>query len=64
MTDVNSLAEEYINLSWHGIRARNNLINVTVLKSFDKTLPKINIVASDLGRVLLNIFNNAFFFFF
>lgn len=61
MTDINALAEEYINLAWHGIRARKSSLNIDMLKSFDKSSPQLNIVASDLGRVLLNLYNNAFY---
>ena len=60
-TDINALAEEYFQLSYHGLRARDNSFNTAMESHFDENTGKINIVPQDLGRVLLNIFNNAFY---
>jgi signal transduction histidine kinase len=59
--DINALADEYLRLSYHGLRAKDKSFNVEMLCRFDKTLPKININSQDIGRVLLNLFNNAFY---
>lgn len=58
-TDLNTLLDEYINLAYHGIRAKDSNFNVTFEKDYDQTIGMINIVAQDLGRVFLNIVNNA-----
>jgi len=55
------LADEYLRLSYHGMRAKENSFNVTMNTSFDKSIGKTNIVPQDIGRVLLNLFNNAFY---
>ena len=60
-TDINSLTEEYLQLSYHGIRAKDKSFNVTLKTDLDKRNGKIEIVPQDIGRVLLNIFNNAFY---
>ncbi|MFI5217856.1 MAG: tetratricopeptide repeat protein [Bacteroidia bacterium] len=60
-TDINALAEEFINLAYHGMRATNIDFNCTIEKNLDKVLPKINVVPQDISRVMLNIFNNAFY---
>jgi len=59
--DINNLAEEYLRLSYHGLRAQDITFNVTIETNFDNTIEKINVIPQDIGRVLLNIFNNAFF---
>lgn len=59
-TDINILADEFLRLSYHGLRAKDKLFNAQLITSFDEDLPKINLVAQDIGRVLLNLFNNAF----
>jgi two-component system, NtrC family, sensor kinase len=61
MTDINALADEYFRLSYHGLRAKDKDFNATMETDFDKNLPKINIIPQDMGRVLLNLFNNAFY---
>jgi two-component system, NtrC family, sensor kinase len=60
-TDINALADEYFHLSFHGFRAREKSFNVTLETDFDNKIGKINIVAQDIGRVLLNLYNNAFY---
>ena len=59
--DINALADEYLRLSFHGFRAREKTFNVTIKTDFDQTIGKINMVAQDIGRVLLNLYNNAFY---
>jgi signal transduction histidine kinase len=61
MTDINSLCEESFNLAYHGVRASHQDFNCSLEKKFDKKLPKVNIVPQDISRVLLNLFNNAFY---
>ncbi len=59
LTDVNELLEQYVNLAYHGMRAQNKEFNITIEKSYDESLGKINIVPQDISRVFLNIINNA-----
>jgi signal transduction histidine kinase/ligand-binding sensor domain-containing protein len=59
-TDLNALAEEYLKLSYHGLRAKDKSFNVDFKTDFDPDLPKVNVVPQDIGRVLLNLINNAF----
>jgi signal transduction histidine kinase len=59
-TDINSLADEYLRLSYHGLRAKDNSFNAFMKTDFDPLAGKINIVPQDMGRVLLNLYNNAF----
>jgi signal transduction histidine kinase len=60
-TDINALADEYLRLSYHGVRAKNNSYNVTTKTDFDSKIGKINVVPQDIGRALLNLYNNAFY---
>ncbi|MDB5022895.1 MAG: hypothetical protein JWP78_650 [Mucilaginibacter sp.] len=60
-TNINTLADEFLNLSYHGLRAKDKSFNTDMTTSFDKKLPKIDVVQQDIGRVLLNLFNNAFY---
>jgi two-component system NtrC family sensor kinase len=60
-TDLNSLIDEYLKLSYHGLRARDKSFNARFSTDLDKSIESINIVAPDIGRVLLNLFNNAFY---
>ena len=60
-TDINALADEYLRLAYHGLRAKNSSFNATMKTDFDPSIGKINIVPQDIGRVLLNMFNNAFY---
>jgi signal transduction histidine kinase len=59
-TDINALADEYLRLSYHGMRAKDKSFNADFVSHFDPNLPKVNVVPQDIGRVLLNIINNAF----
>jgi len=61
LTDINALADEYLRLSYHGLRAKDNSFNADFKTEFDESLPKINIIPQDIGRVLLNLINNAFY---
>jgi signal transduction histidine kinase len=61
LTDINKLADEYLRLSYHGMRARDKTFNAEFKTDFDETIGKINVVPQDIGRVLLNLFNNAFY---
>jgi signal transduction histidine kinase/ligand-binding sensor domain-containing protein len=60
-TDLNALAEEYVRLSYHGLRAKDKSFNAHFKLELDPNLPKVNVVASDIGRVILNLVNNAFY---
>ncbi|MBD0287617.1 MAG: tetratricopeptide repeat protein [Flavisolibacter sp.] len=60
-TDINALVDEYLRLSYHGFRAKDKSFNAVVETHFDPVVGKINIVGQDIGRVLLNLFNNAFY---
>jgi signal transduction histidine kinase len=61
LTDINASAEEYLRLSYHGMRAKDKSFNAETKTSFDTSIGKINVVPQDIGRVLLNLFNNAFY---
>jgi two-component system, NtrC family, sensor kinase len=60
-TNINSLADEYLRLSYHGLRAKDKAFNATMKTDFDERIGKINIIPQDMGRVILNLINNAFF---
>ena len=60
-TDVNSLCDEYLRLSYHGLRAKDKNFNAALKTEFDDSIQKINIIPQDIGRVLLNLYNNAFY---
>ena len=60
-TNINILAEEFLKLSYHGLRAKDKNFNSELITNFDEHLPKVNITQQDIGRVLLNLFNNAFY---
>ena len=60
-TDINKLADEYFRLSYHGIRSKDNDFNADIKNAFDETTGNINVVPQDIGRVLLNLYNNAFY---
>ncbi len=61
LTDINKLADEYLRLSYHGMRAKYKDFNSDYELIADEHLPLINIVPQDMGRVLLNLINNAFY---
>jgi two-component system NtrC family sensor kinase len=60
-TDVNALADEYLRLAYHGLRAKDKAFNARLLPELATGLPRVQAVAGDLGRVLLNLFTNAFY---
>jgi signal transduction histidine kinase len=60
-TNINALADEYLRLSYHGLRAKDKSFNATMKTDFDETIGKINIIPQDLGRVILNLITNAFY---
>ncbi len=60
-TDINALVEEYLRLSYHGLRVKDKSFNAKFETDLDHTLEKINIVPQQMGRVLLNLINNAFY---
>jgi ligand-binding sensor domain-containing protein/signal transduction histidine kinase len=60
-TNINALADEYLRLSYHGLRAKDKVFNATINTDFDKSIGNINIIPQDIGRVLLNLYNNAFY---
>lgn len=60
-TDINALADEYLRLSYHGLRARDKSFNAGFITNFDETIGKLDVMPQDMGRVLLNLFNNAFY---
>jgi signal transduction histidine kinase/ligand-binding sensor domain-containing protein len=59
-TDINALADEYLRLAYHGLRAKDKSFNADFKTELDPKLPKVNVVPQDIGRVLLNLINNAF----
>ena len=61
LTDINALCDEYLRLAYHGMRAKDKSFNCTLETHFDSSLPKINVVPQDVGRVILNLINNAFY---
>jgi ligand-binding sensor domain-containing protein/signal transduction histidine kinase len=60
-TDINALVDEYLRLSYHGFRAKEQFFNATTKTNYDQAIGSIEIVPQDIGRVLMNIFNNAFY---
>jgi len=60
-TDINALADEYLRLAYHGLRAKDKSFNAKFQTDFDDRIGPINIVHQDIGRVLLNLINNAFY---
>ena len=60
-TDINELADEYLRLAYHGLRAKDKSFNATLKTDFDETISNINIVPQDIGRVILNLITNAFY---
>jgi signal transduction histidine kinase len=60
-TDVNKLADEYLRLAYHGLRAKDNFFNATIKTDYDEDIGNINIIPQDIGRVILNLITNAFY---
>lgn len=60
-TDINALADEYLRLAYHGLRAKDKSFNATLKTDFDETLTEIDVVPQEMGRVILNLLTNAFY---
>ena len=60
-TNINELADEYLRLAFHGLRAKDKTFNATLKTDFDETIGNINIIPQDIGRVILNLNTNAFY---
>jgi signal transduction histidine kinase len=60
-TDINALADEYLRLAYHGLRAKDKSFNASMKTDFDETIGNINVVPQDIGRVILNLITNAFY---
>ncbi len=61
LTDINSLADEFLRLSFHGLRAKDKSFNSDFKTNFEPDLPKVAVIPQDMGRVFLNLINNAFY---
>jgi two-component system NtrC family sensor kinase len=61
LTDMNVLCDEFLKLSFHGLRAKDKSFSAGMITYFDPSLPKVNVSQQDMGRVMLNLFNNAFY---
>jgi signal transduction histidine kinase len=60
-TDLNALADEYLRLAYHGLRAKDSTFNANIVTDFDPAIGKVEVIPQDIGRVFLNIINNAFY---
>ena len=60
-TDINALADEYLRLAYHGLRAKDKFFNATMKTDYDESIGNINIIPQDIGRVILNLITNAFY---
>ena len=60
-TDINKLADEYLRLAYHGLRAKDKSFNATLVTNYDETIGAINVIPQDIGRVILNLITNAFY---
>jgi len=60
-TDINKLADEFLRLAYHGLRAKDKSFNASLKTDFDNKLGKISVVSEEIGRVILNLVNNAFY---
>jgi signal transduction histidine kinase len=58
---MNALVDEYLRLCYHGMRAKDKLFNAQLQTDFDSSVGKLSVVPQDIGRVLVNLFNNAFY---
>ncbi|OKS87409.1 sensor histidine kinase [Mucilaginibacter polytrichastri] len=61
LSDINTIADEFLKLSYHGLRAKDKSFNADLVTHFAESLPSVNMVPQNIGRVLLNLFNNAFY---
>jgi len=60
-SDINALCDEYLRLAYHGLRAKDNSFNAAIKTDFDNSIGKVNVVPQEIGRVILNLINNAFY---
>jgi len=60
-TDINALCDEYLRLAYHGLRAKDKNFNAGIKTELDNSMGKINVIPQDIGRVILNLINNAFY---
>jgi signal transduction histidine kinase len=60
-TDINALADEYLRLAYHGLRAKDKSFNAAMKTNYDETVEKVNVIPQDMGRVILNLITNAFY---
>ncbi len=60
-TDINALADEYLRLAYHGLRAKDKSFNATMKTDFDESICNVSIISQDIGRVILNLITNAFY---
>jgi len=60
-TAINALADEYLRLAYHGLRAKDKSFNAKFETHLDKSIEMINVVPQDIGRIILNLINNAFY---
>ena len=60
-TDINALADEYLRLAFHGLKAKDKTFNAIIKTDFDENIGKVDIIPQDIGRVVLNLINNAFY---
>jgi signal transduction histidine kinase len=60
-TDLNALADEYLRLSYHGLRAKDSTFNAKMVTDLDPSIGKVEVIPQDIGRVFLNVINNAFY---
>jgi len=61
LTNINTLADEYLRLAYHGLRAKDKSFNATFKTDFDNSIPDVNIIPQEIGRVVLNLINNSFY---
>ncbi|HEY4195085.1 MAG TPA: ATP-binding protein [Mucilaginibacter sp.] len=61
LVDMNELTDEYLRLAYHGLRAKDKLFNAEMSTHYEPGLPKISVVQQNIGRVMLNLFSNAFY---
>ena len=60
-TDINALADEYLRLAYHGLRAKDKMFNATMKTEFDESIKEVKVIPQDMGRVILNLITNAFY---
>jgi len=60
-TNINTLASEYLRLAYHGLRAKDKTFNAELVTNFEEDMPLVDVISQDVGRVMLNLFTNAFY---